>query len=57
MENYEYIEEIGSGTYGTVYLASVRDAPSEVVAIKRFKDSDQLDAQVRTRCQRLWVLF
>lgn len=46
-QNYDRIHHIGEGTYGTVYRCYVKGS-TDVVAIKKFKESDEGDSQVRT---------
>ena len=43
---YTHHIKIGEGTYGTVFKCSLVDQPTQVVAIKAFKDSDLSDKQV-----------
>ena len=45
-QNYDRIHHIGEGTYGTVYRCYVKGT-TDVVAIKKFKESDEGDSQVR----------
>jgi serine/threonine protein kinase len=50
-QNYQFLEKIGEGTYGTVYRA--RDVHTgALVALKRFKESDLGDAQVARTAAR-----
>lgn len=39
MDNYEKIEKLGEGTYGSVYKASVKDT-GQIVALKKIKLND-----------------
>eukprot|EP00742_Colponemidia_sp_Colp-10_P002704 GILJ01002891.1.p1 GENE.GILJ01002891.1~~GILJ01002891.1.p1 ORF type:complete len:667 (+),score=99.99 GILJ01002891.1:104-2104(+) len=50
MENYEILGTIGEGTYGLVLKARHKDT-SQIVAIKKFKESDE-DEQVRKTALR-----
>jgi cyclin-dependent kinase-like len=50
MDNYEHIRTIGEGTYGIVVKARHK-ASGQIVAIKKFKDSDD-DEQVRKTALR-----
>lgn len=49
MQKYDRIQHIGQGTYGHVYRGYIKGT-KEAVAIKKFKESDDLDTQVRP-CQ------
>ena len=51
MENYKVIHLIGEGTYGKVFKAVHRDT-GKVVAIKRFKQSEDEDEHVRKTMNR-----
>ena len=44
MDNYEFQDSVGEGTYGKVFKARVK-SNGRIVAIKRFKESDE-DEQV-----------
>ena len=57
MENYKIIESIGDGTYGEVFKAIHK--PTKIqVAIKRFKDSEDVDEHVRkTALREINALF
>lgn len=46
MENYEILDLIGEGTYGHVYRA-LHKPTNIVVAIKKFKDSEEEDEHVK----------
>ena len=35
MEKYKILKQLGDGTYGSVLLGQLKDAPQEKVAIKR----------------------
>ena len=50
MENYETLGTIGEGTYGVVLKARHKET-GQVVAIKKFKESDE-DEQVRKTALR-----
>ena len=55
MENYETLGTIGEGTYGIVLKARHKET-GQIVAIKKFKESDE-DEQVRkTALQRKALL-
>ena len=43
MDNYDFVETVGEGTYGKVYKARVK-ANGRIVAIKKFKESDEDEA-------------
>jgi len=51
MEQYKIIHLIGEGTYGKVFKAVERETGS-VVAIKRFKQSEDEDEHVRKTMYR-----
>jgi len=51
MDNYKIIHLIGEGTYGKVFKA-VQRATGTVVAIKRFKQSEDEDEHVRKTMNR-----
>ncbi len=51
MENYKIIHLIGEGTYGKVFKAVHRET-GKVVAIKRFKQTEDEDEHVRKTMNR-----
>lgn len=51
MQQFRILELIGEGTYGKVFKAQDRDS-GDLVAIKRFKQSEDEDNHVRKTMQR-----
>ena len=62
MDNYDFVETVGEGTYGKVYKARVK-ANGRIVAIKKFKESDEDETVIiiiefkKMRAYRLRRLF
>lgn len=55
MDNYDFFETVGEGTYGKVFKARVK-ANGRIVAIKKFKESDEEEQVKKTALREIRIL-